>query len=679
MGEITQQLVQEAKGKTDLDNQSERLFKKSQKAWEISQNYIDNFKDKIIRRYKMYNSEHDSDQKYTDEDYKRNKHYVPKSHEFVKNSVSQVVQAYFLNPDFIYLTPEVSEDVVSIMSAEYFTYVLNKRLKSKNNWWLTFIEMTAQSGFIHNLCIAKVDWNVDEKYSIATPITIENFRVDPYADPLDPVGTSAFLIHKIEMYVDDLKAKQKEDGWLEYSVQDLQNNFVSSITAEDQVNASRFKDGYNPQDGMATVDDELKKVYVHENIVRENNKYYVFYTLGTSKMLTKVYKLKEIYPQGIPYVMAAIYPEEMKIYATAPLDHAYPAQTLINDYTNIVMDAVEQTVWPVTIVKANSGFDIKRFQKVGPNAVVEARNPQQDVYQLTKQLAPQSLKNEIPFLMNNFDSTVGGLPNSTVSTEGGDTTATGQNMRYRSQSQVINMYLMNYNEKFIEPVLELMLKCEKIFGLGDTKSVDKVFKNTKMLERYSQKLLDQGIDPETFEIDKEFADADMYLSVNVGMGAVSPQMRVEQFLASINAIVKLVPNVQSQLDTKEIIKELMSLNGYKDYNRFFNSQNDPRIAEMEQVIQQLQSQLAQKKTPEEVAAEVALKQASAQEKYKKMELVDAQLQNINANTVSTKVEAQQKALDAAEKLIIMPEIAVGGDTIMQNADFEDPTPEDPVF
>lgn len=529
--DLKQNLLNAVKQTSELDDKSLRLFKKSQKAWDISQKYLDNFKDKIIRRYKMYNSQHYQEEKYCEEDYKRNKHYVPKSHEFVKNSVSQVVQAYFLNQDFVYLTPEVSGDVISSMSAEYFTYVLNKRLKSKNNWWLTFIEMTAQSGFIHNMCIAKVDWDVDGKYSIAVPIMLERLRIDPYADPLDPIGTSSFIIHQTEMYVDDLKAKQKEDGWLSFSIEDLQENFVSVASSENEIESSRYRDGYDPKEGNGSVDPELEKVFVHENIIRENNKYYVFYTLGTTKMLTKVFDLKEIYPQGLPFVMAPLYPEEMKVYATAPLDHAYPAQKLINDYTNSSMDAIDQIAWPVTIIKANSGFDAKKLQKIGPNSFIEARNPQTDVFQLTKQAQPQALRSEVPFLMNNFDSTVGGLPNSTVSTEGGDTTATGQNMRYRSQSQVINMYLMNYNEKFIEPVLELMLKCEKIFGLKEDKFVEKVFKNTKLLQRYHDKLLQEGINPEEFEVDREFAEADTVLSVNVGMGAVSPQMRVEQFFS----------------------------------------------------------------------------------------------------------------------------------------------------
>ncbi len=672
-------LVNAVKQKTDLDSKSDRLFKKSQKAWEISENYLDNFKDKIIRRYKMYNSEHYTEEKYCEDDYTRNKHYVPKSHEFVKNSVSQVVQAYFLNPEFIYLTPEVTEDVVSGMSAEYFTYVLNKRLKSKNNWWLTFIEMTAQSGFIHNMCIAKVDWDVDGKYSIAVPIMLERLRLDPYADPLDPIGTSAFIIHQTEMYVDDLKAKQKEDGWLPFEVEDLQENFVSSVTSDDDITTSKFKEGYNPQEGHSAVDPELQKVFIHENIIRENNKYYVFYTLGTSKMLTKVMPIEDVYPQGLPFVMAPLYPEEMKIYATAPLDHAYPAQKLINDYTNSAMDAIDQVAWPVNIIKANSGFDAKKLKKVGPNSFIEARNPQSDIVQLTKQVQPQALRGEIPFLMNNFDSTVGGLPNSTVSAEGGDTTATGQNMRYRSQSQVINMYLMNYNEKFIEPVIELMLKCEKIFGLKEEKFVQKVFKNTKLLERYSVRLQEAGIDPNSFEIDKEFADADMNLAVNVGMGAVSPQMRIEQFLASLNAIRNILPNVQTQLDTKEIIKELMSLNGYKDYNRFFTTQDDPRIAELQQTVQQLQQQLLQKKTPEEIAAEVALKNAAAQEKNVKSQLNIAQLGKIEAETIATKVNAQKAAIETGKEIAIMPEIAQASDVIMENAGFKDPTPEDPVF
>jgi len=430
MSDLLKSLIDAVKNKSsETDDKSDRLLKKSQKAWSKSKSFLDEYKHKIIRRYKMYNSEHDSSEDYCKEDYQRNKHYVPKSHEFVKNSVAQFVQAYFQNPDFVYLTPEVSEDIVSVMSSEYFTYVINKRLKSKNNWWLTFIQITSQSGFINNTCIAKVDWDVDGKYSIAVPIAIERFRLDPQADPLDPVHTSSFIIHQTEMYIDDLKEKQKESGWLTFEIEDLKSALVNAESDNEEITAGKFQDGYNTQVGHGEVDLELEKVYVHENIIREGSKYYVFYTLGTTKMLTKVMKLEEVYPQGLPFVFAPIYPEELKIYSTAPFDHAYHAQKLINDYTNITMDAVEMAVFPTTIVRANSGFDIKKFKNVGSNSVVEARDPQRDVLQLTRQVQPQALRTEIPFLMNNFDSVVGGLPNSTVSTEGGETTATGQNMR----------------------------------------------------------------------------------------------------------------------------------------------------------------------------------------------------------------------------------------------------------
>lgn len=641
-----------------------RLFEKSVKAWNISQSYLDTMKPAIIRRHNMYNSIHDVEEQYADKSYQRNKHYVPKTHEFVKNSVAQVVQAYFLNQDYVYLTPEVTDDIVSVMSAEYFTYIINKRLKNNANW-LTFIQVLAQSGFMHNMCIAKVDWSVEEKQSTLIPISIENFRVDPKCDPLNPVGTSAFLIHRFEMYVDDLKAKQEEDGWLSIDVEDLQGNFVNTESGTDDIKASRNKTGTVQENGHGSVSNDLEKVYVHENIIRENNKYFVFFTLGTTKMLTKVFPLDELYPTGIPFVMSPIYPEELKVYATSPLDHAYQSQVFINKYTNTVMDAVEQVTWPVTIIKANSGIDPKKFQNVGPNSVVEARNPTQDILQLNKSIAPQSLKNEIPFLMNNYDSTVGGLANSTLSSEGNDSTATSQSMRGRSQSQVINMYLINFNEKVIEVCLHKMVAQEKYFGLKNTKEVEKVFRNLKLLDRFSEKLKTSNIDPSNFEIDKEFADADLLLSVNVGMGAVSPQLRVEQFLASLNALRNLIPNIESQLDVKEVIKELMSLNGYKEFNRFFTSQDDPRIGQLEKSIQDLQTKLSQKKSQEEINADIALKMA--------------QKANVEANTVATVVGTQKTALEAANELAINPEIASGADKVMENAGFIDPTPNDPIF
>ena len=661
---------------TDIEK---KLFTLSQQAYKQSQDYFDSdLIMKIARRYNMYNSVHNNDSKYCKEEYKRNKHYVPKSHEFVKNFVAQTVIAYFDNPEFAYLEAELEEDLISVMSAEYFSFVMLKRLKSKRNWWLTFIQMTAQGGSIHNFCAAKVDWDTNLKQPIAVPINIEKLRIDPNADPLDPISDTSYIIYQQEMYIDEILEKQEKDGWKKISVDDLQSNFASENTENDQVELSRYREGYNPRQGIRGISNELNKVNVHENIIRYKGKYKVFYTLGTTKLLSDVYDLEKIYPQGIPYVIGVIFPEESKIYSASPLDHAYQSQVLINDYTNIAMDGAEDIVRPVTLFRASSGFDVKRWLNAGSDTAISVRDTK-DVTQLNKQIAPQGIKEQLPYLMTNFDTTVGGLASSTLALEGQQTTATSQLARSRSQSQVLQMYLTNYNEKFIVPVLELMLKCEKIFGLKDKKFVDNVFKKLKLLERYQDKLIRDGID---FEVNDDFRNAEINLHINVGMGAVTPQMRAEMLLATVSNLRANLPTFSQELDEKEIAKMLFSLNGEKNLNRFIKvNEENQEVIELQNQLQQLQQELmnAKNRTPEEIQANIERINADVQEKYKQIEMLDAQISLIKSKAVATNVGSQKDAVELSMQLAAVPEAGEGADKALENAGMVDPTPQDPMI
>ena len=59
------------------------------------------------------------------------------------------------------------------------------------------------------------------------------------------------------------------------------------------------------------------------------------------------------------------------------------------------------------------------------------------------------------------------------------------------------------------------------------------------------------------------------------------------------------------LDVSEVIKELFGKLGYKDGDRFFNTEEeDPRLTNARAVIEQLQQELAQKVSPEMLQAQI---------------------------------------------------------------------------
>lgn len=656
--------------KTDLET---KLFELSQQAYQSSTSYLSDFRERFLRRYNMYNSIHHTGEKYLEKKYGKSKYYVPKTHEFVKNQLAQVTQAYFQNPDFLSFDPANDNDIVAVMSAEYYTAVINYRFQQSNNWWMRFIHIGYTSGIMHNLSIAKVDWDVEKKRPSAIPILIERFRLDPHADPLDPIESSPYLINIQEMYVADIKKKMDKKNkfpWNDIDDDQLQKSLVSSF--EQDVNVFRQKDHYDPAKSSGAIADELAKVFVHENIVKVDDQDYVFYTLGTFEMLSPAYKLEDVYPQGRPYVMGCLFPEENKIYSASILDHAYEPQRQINDYTNIVFDSAKIQVWPVTLIRAQSGLDQNAYSNAGAGTVLLARDPQRDVVQITKQTSPQSLRQDIPLLMSNFDSVVGGVSNSTTALGQNQETATGQNMAAQTQNQVTESYLRHFHESFVVPVIQKILRVEQLFGYKDTKFVNKIFSKNDLVNKYHDQLVAAGYAEKAFNITSAFTNAELDLFVNVGMGAVSPQQRFERLIAALAQIRQAFPSIDQEMNTEEWVKEIMALQGYKNFARFMKKGADPKITELTQQVQALTDQLkiAKKKTPEEIAVDIQYRQAEIQKMQVEMAMIKSQASLNDAKSVKELVQAQYGAIETAEIIVAVPEAAQPADQVLHNANYQ---------
>src|SRR5277367_1877234 len=70
-------------------------------------------------------------------------------------------------------------------------------------------------------------------------IPIENFRFDPSASWVDPIGTSPYLIHLIPMYAMDVKARMDTGEW--YTIADGAM-VTASAGMTDSTRAARGKD-----------------------------------------------------------------------------------------------------------------------------------------------------------------------------------------------------------------------------------------------------------------------------------------------------------------------------------------------------------------------------------------------------------------------------------------------------
>jgi hypothetical protein len=95
---------------------------------------------------------------------------------------------------------------------------------------------------------------------------------------------------------------------------------------------------------------------------------------------------------------------------------------------------------------------------------------------------------------------------------------------------------------------------------------------------------------------------------NVGFNATSPERRMAKIMLAIEAFAKFAPNMLNGLDPLELAKEIFGAVGFRDASRFFPNlagEEDPRIAQMQQQIQELQQIIETKQVEQQGKVEVA--------------------------------------------------------------------------
>jgi hypothetical protein len=129
--------------------------------------------------------------------------------------------------------------------------------------------------------------------------------------------------------------------------------------------------------------------------------------------------------------------------------------------------------------------------------------------------------------------------------------------------------------------------------------------------------------------------------VNVGIGATNPAMKLRNFIMGADALGKMYgPTLAQGTNFEEVCKEVFSLLGYKDGKRFFTPQFDPRVAQLQQQVQQLQQKghAAAGGNPQQLQTAQVTAQSRLQEQQIKSH-TDIQTAQIDA-------QAKQQAEDA---------------------------------
>lgn len=624
---------------------SELWLSTARRCYQSSTDFFDaNLRGAIEESMDLYRSRHPKGSKYHLPAYtKRSKLFRPKTRAALRKKEAAIAKAFFSTHDNIVCKPPNPRSKEQVLAAQIQQHLLNYRLEQTMNWYVTVIgafQDAERQGFV----VSRTDWDYEEatRYFTGpdgsqtseqvikrdtpkiTLIPAENLRVNPNCDWTDPIGSSDYLIELMPLSLGklrEMRTKASAVNWLDVPDAALMTGLKHSWDSIRQAREGR-SDRYDLSVGI----DEYETVWVHRNIVRVEGEDYVYFTLGTELMLSEPQPLSEIDPRGYRgYEWGWASVESHNPYPEGEVQLAKPVQEEINELANMRADATKMATMGRYFVKRNSSVDVQALVRPVPGSAVEMANPNQDVKWDRPAEVGRTAYEEHNLLNTEMDDLLGnfGAGNVAANRQLNETVG-GLKLIADNANEISEFTARTFTETWVEKVLghclDLICLWESDITLatliGDKlrTDMDSVWKSLK---------------------------SPLPVSVGVGFGATNPESRVRRLQMGLGTIAQLAPSMMQQADQSAIASEVMGALGYADGARFFPSldgDEDPRIAQMQAEIEQLQQMVEGKQLELQSKEKVAQIAAEARIRVEEMRSAGAERQLQLKNELTLLVE-----------------------------------------
>lgn len=636
-------------------------------AYASSTSYVDaNYRKKWEDALRMFQSRHPSDSKYNTEAYKhRSKIFRPKSRSVVRKNEAAAAAAFFSNIDVISTDAVDQGNPKQVASAAVMKEILNFRLQKTIPWFQILVGGFQDAQTVGVVCSYQY-WKYKQKkkkefqpmmdemgqpylgedgqpimQEVEVPevkedkpcvelVPVENIRIDPGADWLDPIASSPYVIRLIPMYVVDLKAMMTRDDpktgspkWKKLDDGQIRSASEVRYDSTRQVREGKREDS---KDSHQPIND-FDIVWVHENFVRMDDEEHCFYTLGVEFLLTDPKPLKEVYFHGErPMTMGVCILETHKIYPEGVIGLGEQLQRETNEVANQRLDNVKLVLNKRYIVKRGSQTDLKSLVRNVPASITMATNVE-DVREIEFNDVTQSSYAEQDRINVDYDELVGNFSTSSVQTNRKlNETVGGMGMIAQGANQLTEYTIRTFTETWVEKLLRQLVKLEQYYETDEV-VLAIAADRAQLLQRF-------GIDKVTDDLLKQ----ELTLKVNVGMGATDPTQKLNRFAGALRTygeVSMLVSQGMQGINMEEAGKEIFGLAGYQDGKRFL-APGDPRV---QQAVQQAQQMIA--RAQEEMKKEVERVQSESMQ-------IEKAKSDLNADSV--RLEYEKQMFEMSKKL-----------------------------
>lgn len=471
---------------------------------------------------------------------------------------------------------------------------------------------------------------------------VENLRIDPGADWANPIESSPYVIHLIPMYAMDVKDKMASGEW-----RNLDDN-IFHAAAENKVDSTRSsrnkdrEDPYTP-DSKSLPDYEI--VWVQRHIHRRHGKEWEFYTLGELALLTAPRLLSETVFHGRrPYIMGVCVLETHKLYPSSLPTLGKGLTDEANEICNQRIDNVKFVLNKKFFAKRGKDVDIGGLVRNVPGGVVMLDDPEKDVREITWPDVTASAYEEQSRIDQDMNELLGNFSAAQVVADHGiNGPAHNMAMLGQSAGTLVEYLLRTYVETFVQPVLRQLILLEQHYETDKT-ILGLAAKKVQLFQRF-------GLD----EVTDDLLERELTLTVNVGMGATDPQMKLQKFLVAMNAYVAMVKEPVPGLNLQEVGKEIFGHLGYSDGSRFFTNE-DPNIAKMQDLLQKQSKVIADltQKVNEKMTAHAVKKEATQVQAQTKINVTQIKEDGANLRNATTHLRAirEQDKSQAHEAVMV---------------------------
>ena len=619
------------------------------------------------RNLAMFKGEHPPGSKYYTDGYKhRAKFFRPKTRSAVKRAEAAAAVAFFSTDDIVSIQAEDSADPKAVLAAEIRSELLNYRLTNSLPWFLTLLG-AFQDTWLMGACCSYQEWMYEEQkvkktvIDVATGditkidsvkvvkdtpavelIPLENIRIDPAADWLDPINSSPYVIQMLPMYAQDVRDRMKRidpktgaPEWKEVTEAQLASartdDFNSVRQAREGKKRTDPKSNHNPQ----VRDHDL--VWVLRCFVRKDGKEWVYYTLGTEFRLTDPVELHEVYLHGErPFAWGISVLETHRVLPDSQVTSAAQLQVLANEIANQRIDNVRLVLNKRYVVRRSANTDTGALMRSVPGGVVMT-DDESAVKEMSFPDVTGSAYQEQDRVNLDYDELVGSFSMGSVqSNRKLNETVGGMEMLAQDANSVTEYTIRLFAETWVKRVLSQLDQLEVAYETDEN-----------VLKVAGNRAASWNEERAIFQNDLEAA---VKVNVNVGFGATNPRSRVEKMSLALGTITSLNPALAQQLNYEEIAKELFGALGFQDGSRFltFDRKENPQVAQMQQALQEALGEIERLKAANDTKIQVA-KITSEADIQEELIRADADLQIAGMKIRQQSQQAERQAQMALQK------------------------------